>query len=153
MPAVEPLTRRVVIVACLAVVPGCFGPPTLNYEMLPVEGRLTMDGQPLVNAEVILEGENVPRGFGTTDENGNFSVVTRQFGAGLPAGTYRVSVRGSDKTRLGGTGGRVEVATRYREQGVGKVTVGPGSGPLAFDLKQKPAGEKPEAEASDSSQP
>jgi hypothetical protein len=148
----EPLTRRAVLVACLAVVPGCFGPPTLNYEMLPVEGRLTMDGQPLVNAEVILEAENAPRGFGTTDENGNFSVVTRQFGAGLPAGTYRASIRGSDKTRLGGAGGPVEVATRYRERGVGKVTIGPGSGPLNFDVQRNPDSIRVEAGADDSSQ-
>jgi len=144
--------RRVAIVTCLAVVPGCFGPPTLNYEMLPVEGRLTMDGQPLANAEVILEAENAPRGFGTTDENGNFTVVTRQFGAGLPAGTYRASVRGSDKTRVGGTGGRVEVATRYREQGVGKVTIGPGSGPLHFEVQRNPDSARVEAGADDSAQ-
>ena len=104
--------------------------------MLPVEGRVTMEGQPLANADVILESENGPRGFGTTDEKGQFTVMTRQYGAGLPAGEYRVFVRGSDTTRLAGSGGPVVVAVAYREKGVGRVKVGPGTAPLTFDLKK-----------------
>lgn len=144
--------RRFVVVAGLAAtVTGCFGPRVVKYEMLPVEGTVTMEGQPLSNAEVMLDSIDGPRGFGVTDEQGRFTVMTRQFGAGLPAGTYRVFVGGSDKTRLGGAGGPVEVATKYREKGVGSVKIGPGSGPLAFDLKRKPDA-RGAVEADDSSE-
>lgn len=144
--------RRFVIVAGLAAtVTGCLGPPAVKYEMLSVEGTVTMEGQPLSNAEVMLDSIDGPRGFGVTDEQGKFTVATRQFGAGLPAGTYRVFIGGSDQTRLGGAGGPVEVATRYREKGVGSVKIGPGSGPLKFDLKRK-AESRGAADADDSSE-
>jgi len=114
--------------------------------MLPVEGTVTMDGKPLVNAEVMLDSLDGPRGFGVTDGNGRFTVTTRQFGSGLPPGSYRVFIGGSDKTRLGPAGGPVVVAPKYRETGIGKVTIGPGSGPLAFDVTQDPRARKPDSE-------
>ena len=135
--------RGVTLAALVVVTAGCFGPQTVRYEMLPVDGVLTLDGRPLANADVILESETGPRGFGTTDQSGKFSVSTRQFGAGLPAGTYKVFVRGTDKTHAGA--GPVAVAAAYRDAGVGKVTIGPGSGPLTFDLKHEPAGARAEA--------
>lgn len=145
------MTRRFVIAAALVpCVVGCFGQPTVRYEMLPVDGTVTMEGQPLVNAEVMLDSIDGPRGFGVTDDSGKFTVTTRQFGQGLPAGTYRVFIGGSAKTRLGPSGGPVEVAVRYREKGVGSVTIGSGSGPLSFELKKKP--DSPAAEASDAAQ-
>lgn len=131
--------RRFFIAGGLAAtVTGCFGPRVVKYEMLPVEGLVTMEGQPLTDAEVMLDSMDGPRGFGVTDDSGKFTVTTRQFGSGLPAGTYRVFIGGSEKTRIGGAGGPVEVAHKYREKGVGSVTIAPGGGPLAFDLKRKP---------------
>ena len=104
MPCLRIGLRGVVLAAGLAMAAsGCSGPPTARYEMLPVEGRVTMDGTPLVRVEVILDSTNGPRGFGLTDEEGAFTVQTRQFGAGLPAGTYRVLIAGSDRTRLRGS--------------------------------------------------
>jgi hypothetical protein len=92
----------------------------------------------LANAEVMFDSADFPRGFGTTDENGRFKVITRQFGAGLPAGTYRVLVTGSEKTRVRGSGQVVPVATAYGESGVGRVSIDASAGPLLFDLKAKP---------------
>ena len=140
---------RFVAGAMIVAISASCGPPAIRYEMLPVEGRITMEGQPLANAEVRLDSTVGPRGFGVTDQEGRFTVVTRQFGPGLPAGTYRVLVGGSDKTRLG-SGDPVAVAMRYRETGVGRVTIGPGSGPLAFDLKKRP--DSPNTEAADASE-
>lgn len=79
------------------------------------------------------------RGFGVTDESGTFTVTTRQFGAGLPAGTYRVSIRGSDTTRRGSSSARVAVPSAYREPGVGRVSIEAGMKPLSFDLQAKPS--------------
>lgn len=119
--------------ACLA---GCFGPPALKYDMIPVEGTITLDGDPLVAAEVMFDSADGPRGFGTTDDSGRFTVTTRQFGAGLPAGTYRVMVAGSEQTRVAPSGRPAKLSPRYRESGIGKATIAVGGGPLLFDLKK-----------------
>jgi len=86
----------------------------------------------------MLDSVDGPRGFGTTDESGRFTVTTRQFGAGLPAGTYRALITGSEKTRLATSGRPVTVPLRYRESGIGTVAIAAGSGPLQFDLKKTP---------------
>lgn len=139
MTHVSPLGGRLVLLAVLgAAVEGC-GPPMVRYEMLPVSGVVTMEGQPLANADVILESEVGPRGFGVTDVSGKFTVATRQFGSGLPAGSYRVSIRGADTTRLGASGPRVVVPSMYREPGLGRVSIEAGMQPLTFDLQARPA--------------
>ncbi|MFM7242839.1 MAG: carboxypeptidase-like regulatory domain-containing protein [Planctomycetaceae bacterium] len=104
--------------------------------MIPVEGIITLEGTPLVAAEVMFDSADGPRGFGTTDESGRFTVMTRQFGAGLPVGTYRVMIAGSERTRVAPSGKPVKLSPRYRESGVGKATIAVGGGPLQFDLKK-----------------
>jgi len=130
-------TRRLLLLVSAAVLVGC-GAPTANYSMIPVEGTITFEGEPLSNAEVMFDSPDGPRGFGVSDDNGMFSVKTRQFGAGLPAGKYRVLVTSSEQTRIRGSGKAVQVATVYRESGVGRVSIDAGTGPLSFDLKAKP---------------
>jgi len=129
--------HRLPLLITVAVSAGC-GAPTVNYSMIPVEGTITFEGEPLSRAEVMFDSPDGPRGFGVSDENGRFSVMTRQFGAGLPAGKYRVLVSSSEQTRIRGLGKAVQVATVYRESGVGRVSIDAGTGPLSFDLKAKP---------------
>ncbi len=121
----------------LAAGGGC-GRSGPGYTMLPVEGVVTLEGEPLANAEVMFDSADGPRGFGLTDEAGRFTVTTRQFGLGLPAGNYRVFVSGSEKTRLARSGRAAQVATVYGESGVGRVTVTAGGKPLSFDLEARP---------------
>jgi len=130
--------HHVVLLIVVAVSAGC-GAPTANYSMIPVEGTITFEGEPLSNAEVMFDSPDGPRGFGVTDENGMFSVKTRQFGAGLPAGKYRVLVTSSEKTRIRGAGKPVTLATSYRESGVARVSIEAGMQPFAFDLTAKPS--------------
>ena len=130
--------HHVVLLIVVAVSAGC-GAPTANYSMIPVEGTITFEGEPLSRAEVMFDSPDGPRGFGVSDENGRFSVKTRQFGAGLPAGKYRVLVTSSEKTRIRGAGKPVTLATSYRESGVARVSIEAGMQPLAFDLTAKPS--------------
>ena len=130
--------HHLVLLIVVAVSAGC-GAPTVNYSMIPVEGTITFEGEPLSNAEVMFDSPDGPRGFGVSDENGMFSVKTRQFGAGLPAGKYRVLVTSSEKTRIRGAGKPVTLATSYRESGVARVSIEAGMQPLAFDLTAKPS--------------
>lgn len=136
----HPIAWLPLLVVLAGVSAGCFGPPTVTYSMIPVAGTITFEGEPLANADVMFDSPDGPRGFGTTDENGRFTVITRQYGPGLPVGTYRVLVTGSEKTRIRGTGKPVQLAAAYRESGVGRVTIGAEMGPLSFDLKAKPTG-------------
>ena len=129
--------HHLVLLIVVAVSAGC-GAPTVNYSMIPVEGTITFEGEPLSNAEVMFDSPDGPRGFGVSDESGRFSVMTRQFGAGLPAGKYRVLVTSSEKTRIRGAGKPVTLNTAYRESGVARVSIDAGTGPLSFDLKAKP---------------
>lgn len=133
------ILRLPLLLALAGVTAGCFGPPTVTYSMIPVEGMVTLEGEPLANADVMFDSPDGPRGFGTTDENGRFVVITRQYGKGLPAGTYRVLVTGSEKTRVRSSTRPVLLAPAYRESGVGRVTIAAGAAPLSFDLKAKPA--------------
>lgn len=117
---------------------GCSGRSTVRYEMLPVEGVITLDGEPLADAELMFDSVACPRGFGVSDAAGRFTVITRQYGAGLPAGSYRVLVTGSEKTRLGKSGRPAKVANVYGESGLGRVSIDPDSGPLSFNLERNP---------------
>ena len=82
----------------LAVAGGCKPPPP---NTIPVSGTVTIDGQPLVGANVSFfpQGETTGRGgMGQTDEQGRFTVhlhdnqSTKQGPAGLFAGQYKVII-------------------------------------------------------------
>ena len=131
--------RSRLLLVVLAVSLGCTGQRVVRYTMLPVEGVITLEGKPLADAEVRFDSPDGPRGFGMTDDEGRFTVATRQFGVGLPAGRYLVSVIGTEKTRIGGSDRSVQIATVYQESGVGRVAIDTGTGPLSFELKAKPS--------------
>ena len=134
------LARIAGILGVIALVVGGCGQQTVRYDMLPVEGVVTLEGEPLADAEVMFDSADGPRGFGVSDEAGRFTVTTRQYGAGLPAGSYRVFVTGSEKTRLARSGRSIQVATIYGESGVGRVAIDPENISLSFDLQVKPKG-------------
>jgi len=137
-----PIDRRIGFLVCVALLAASVGCGRTNpgYTMLPVAGVVTLEGEPLAGAEVMFDSADAPRGFGLTDEEGRFSVTTRQYGPGLPAGTYRVFVSGSGTTRLGRSGKPVRLASAYQESGLGQVTVTADGEPLSFDLRRQPAG-------------
>jgi hypothetical protein len=121
------------LVACCGC--GLSGP---SYTMLSVEGLVTLEGSPLVAAEVMFDSVDGPRGFGVTDDNGRFSVTTRQYGPGLPEGRYRVFVSATEDTQLAGSSDPVEIDVMYQETGVGKVTIDAETDLIVFDLEDRP---------------
>lgn len=130
------------VVAALALAGVGCGQQTVRYEMLPVAGVVTLAGEPLAGAEVMFDSADGPRGFGVSDEAGRFTVTTRQYGSGLPAGEYRVFVTGSETTHLARSGRAVQIATLYGESGVGRVAIDPSNVSLTFDLEEKPKGSR-----------
>jgi hypothetical protein len=73
-PVAESAIVRSVLVGCLA---GLMGSASgCARKMVPVEGVVTLDGQPVADAQVtfILDGEDGPAPEGKTDTTGSFSV-------------------------------------------------------------------------------
>ncbi len=68
---------------------GCGGPTTY-----PVGGKVTLDGKPLPRASIsfISEAEDGPSGFGTTDDQGQYTIEPDDDVDGLPVGKYKVRI-------------------------------------------------------------
>ncbi len=82
-------------VACLLIllVLGCGGRDPSLPALVPVDGTITLDGepQPAVTVSFVPQGET--RGNGAmayTDENGKYELTDAHGGAGAPVGVYRV---------------------------------------------------------------
>jgi len=62
---------------------------------VPVEGKITQEGQPLANAQVVLTATDSGRTYKTkTDKSGAFSMV------GIPRGDYNIEVQGEKGEKL-----------------------------------------------------
>lgn len=77
------------LLAAVLLTAGCGGGP----ERHPVRGTVTLDGDPLPEANVtfIAEKQGGPWGIGRTDAQGNYTIRAGEY-EGLPVGEYRVRV-------------------------------------------------------------
>lgn len=94
----KPLLLRVIsgLTVCCLALSGCGSDAP---EMVPVEGRVTLDGGPwpqpgMVFFTPLQPADGLPRrpGLGRFDTDGEFTVTTRTPGDGLIPGTYRIAV-------------------------------------------------------------
>ncbi|MEW4527933.1 carboxypeptidase-like regulatory domain-containing protein [Maioricimonas sp. JC845] len=65
--------------------------------LVPVEGTVTLDGEPLADAQIVfqvveVEGDYKRPSSGTTDASGKFSIGTYGKDDGLPIGKYNVGI-------------------------------------------------------------
>ena len=94
----------------MATMTGCGAKNADRLPVFPVEGLVTLNGQPLPNAFVVLhpKGTSDSRALaarGQTDQHGQFKVTTYDAGDGAPAGEYAVTV---EYHQLIGSGGSLE---------------------------------------------
>jgi len=98
MTVLHPLkTRRHAwLVAALLLLAGCGGDP---YDIVPVSGRVTLDGDPVAEANVsfepIGEGDELalgPGSFGMTDAEGRYTLETVDRRRGAVVGEHRVTI-------------------------------------------------------------
>lgn len=80
--------------ACLSAAAGCSRGP----RFADVEGRITLNGRPLPDMEVLFlpdpkEGTLGPPSSGYTDEKGHYQLATNKGQRGAVVGTHRVCVR------------------------------------------------------------
>lgn len=78
---------------------GCGGPEETRPEVHPVQGSITINGQPPEGAMLVFhpadEADFDARGTrprATVQSDGQFSITTYQEGDGIPTGTYDVAV-------------------------------------------------------------
>lgn len=83
----------VILAGCLGMV-GCGGGSD-RLKVVPVEGTVSLGGQPLAGAVVSFVPEAAGKGLlsatGTADESGKFKLSAGNY-VGLPAGKYKVAV-------------------------------------------------------------
>jgi len=117
------MTRRIVLLSWLVISIGCAGE---SYEIAPVSGRVTVDGQPLGDCQIRFqplrssEG-NInpgPGAFAVTDQDGRFTLRTiNPVRPGAVVGKHRVwmtTVKEEDATTELGLATAERVPPRYR---------------------------------------
>jgi len=113
-----------------------------DIPLAAVRGRITLDGQPLARAAIVLApvgGKGGPA-YAVTDENGNYEIAYTHDRKGAVVGECVVriktgfqSVEDEEQKRE-----RPErVPARYNKQTTLSINVQPGGGPYDFDLKSK----------------
>lgn len=112
-----------------------------------VEGTVTLDGEPLPDAEVTFK----PKGGGrpamaTTDQDGKFTLQYSQSEEGAPAGEYTVTIT-TATTKEGPDGEDIDVPEKlppkYNVDSELNVTVEGGKNEFPFDLESGPMERKP----------
>jgi hypothetical protein len=136
-----PVAAAVAIVAAL-LASGCSRPMPVH----PVSGRVTLDGKPLVDAQISFRPAQGPEAFATLDRDGRYTLSTRAAGDGAVAGTHAVTLSqvtvglalepGVPPKLEKPTPGAVPVPEKYlRAETSGlSATVAPGVNTFDFDL-------------------
>ncbi|WP_166830219.1 hypothetical protein [Thalassoroseus pseudoceratinae] len=87
------LGRFGVAVIISVMMSGCGGSAGEDYEVVPVSGKITVNGEPAEGISVAffpVEGTPGTGGFATTDASGAYQLQTRQGRDGTAPGQYRV---------------------------------------------------------------
>lgn len=96
------------LLGCLLFVllAGCSSSPTTDYglvSLLGVSGSVTLDGQPLADAEVKFEAESGQYSVGKTDSAGRFTLQFDSIKSGCTEGKKIVRITTRPVTEGGGT--------------------------------------------------
>ena len=115
----------------------------------PVGGRVTLDGKPLVDAQISFRPAQGPEAFATLDGEGRYRLSTRSAGDGAVAGTHAVTLSlvtvglslepGVAPKLLKPTPGAMPVPEKYlRAETSGlEATVVPGENTFDFELTSR----------------
>lgn len=82
--------RAMVVSSLLVLFIGCGGAPA-GPKLYAVQGKVTVEGEPLPNATVTFQPESGPIATGVTNASGEFTLKTGT-AEGAVAGTHRVAV-------------------------------------------------------------
>jgi hypothetical protein len=80
--------RQTILFAFLALITGCG-----KGGLAPVHGRVSLDGQPLVNADIKFQPDDGPRSaVGRTDSTGRYQLMYMRGEPGAPVGRHTVQI-------------------------------------------------------------
>ena len=82
------LAPAAIAIAAASLACGC----SRQTPAYPVSGRVTLDGKPLVDAQISFRPAQGPEAFGVLDGEGRYRLSTRAAGDGAVAGTHAVTV-------------------------------------------------------------
>lgn len=145
MPATPPTKIRrfaalLVGVAAIALVCGGCGQ---RVTMVPVRGRVTVDGKPLGSGSVMFQPQAGPAARGQIGPDGSFELGTHHPGDGVRAGPAAVRVTSVAAVKVVAgeeqPAGRSVIPMRYADfttSGI-TVTVAPGMEPVEIELSSK----------------
>jgi hypothetical protein len=143
----------VVSVALGACTAGCGSGASISG-LVPVTGNVTLDGKPLAGAQVLFvpSGEGGRISAGTTDQSGNYQLVTNTDKGAMP-GMYKVAVtylakpdgspvvateEGMDLTQLEASGQVMQILPpKYSDQQQTELKYEVKSGKNEYDIEMK----------------
>jgi hypothetical protein len=140
------MQARWLLSSALVFALGCGG-----VKFAPVSGRVTLNGEPLVNAVVSFQPVKAegaaqapaPESTGKTDKNGEFTLAAADGRKGAWVGKHRVAisrvetVEGDDRARRGGPPQGESIPARYNKDSKEEFDVlGGGTDQANFELKK-----------------
>jgi hypothetical protein len=128
-----------ILAGCLAclLLAGCGG--TEHPDVADVRGTVTLDGQPLANASIMFQPTTAGRpSLGTTDDQGNYTLLYLDGVEGAMLGTHKVVIR----TEVPGEDGeppvvREKLLPKYHNRSELTAEVAQGKNTIDFPLSSK----------------
>jgi len=115
---------------------GCRGAQAPPEELAQVTGRITLDGQPLVEGDITFEPEKGAASLGSTDSNGNYKLIYNAHFDGAVVGHHIVRI-----SKIGKPGTEFDtvnmISAKFNEKSTLDATVNPGENTINFELKSK----------------
>lgn len=139
------MVKAIVALAATMLVAGC----SRQQAVYPVGGRVTLDGKPLVDAQISFRPQRGPEAFATLDTDGRYRLSTRAVGDGAVAGEHAVTLAqvtvglalepGVAPRLANPTPGAIPVPERFLQAETSglRATVVPGTNTFDFDLSSK----------------
>lgn len=126
------LSQFAVIAVIMAASIGC---GTSGPRIAPVEGRVTLDGEPLARADITFQPEGAQRAsIARTDDNGRFELAYKRGEPGAIVGKHTVHIEVSSEV----VKNPPPIPARYAEKSELSYQVESGSNEINIDLKSDP---------------
>jgi hypothetical protein len=124
---------------------GCQSDGYAELGLVEVAGKVTLDGQPLANANVVFESADKRTASGITDSSGNYSLMYDSETPGVTPGpktvritTADVGVEGGGAAEGAAPAGKERLPAKFNAQSELKADVSAANKTFNFELKSTP---------------
>jgi hypothetical protein len=137
--------RSLLLLPILLLLAGCQPDGYAELGLVAVAGKVTLDGQPLANANVIFESADKRTSSGVTDSAGSYSLKYDSETPGVTPGpktvritTANVGAEGGGAAEGAAPTGQERIPAKYNRQSELKADVSASNKTFNFDLKSIP---------------